>query len=195
MKTMLRNIGLLALLLPTGGLVADDTELFDDLETDGEIDEEMSLSDELSAFGEVAMQTAMTAVVESGGLYPFGMVLREDGNAHMAGFEGTPEEAPPAEEWEPQLFQVLRQTAHEEDGVRGIAMLRLHEMDTEEGEQVPAVWAKLDHRESAPLILVLPLIPGEDGTHEQGELLYVGTDQGFFAEQPEAEAEQAPEQE
>ncbi|MBZ2189732.1 hypothetical protein K8B33_11530 [Alcanivorax sp. JB21] len=146
-------------------------------------DEATATSEErqaMNSIAEVAMQTAMKAIQESGGLYPFAMIAKADGDAKVLGYQGTQETAPPPDQWTAALFMRLQQMAEEEPDLKVLVLVRLHEVTSKQGEKVPGIWAQVDHRDAEPWVLFLPFLRNEAGRHEVGELIYYASEQPIF---------------
>lgn len=140
-------------------------------------------SDEIQAMNriaEVAMQTALKAIQESGGLYPFAMIAEADGEAKVLGYQGDQASAPPQEQWTEALFLRLRQMAEEEPDLQVLVLVRMHEVSSKEGEKIPGIWAQVDHRNADTWVLFLPFLRNEAGRHEVGELIYYASEQPIF---------------
>ncbi|MCH8543372.1 MAG: hypothetical protein LAT61_07370 [Alcanivorax sp.] len=146
-------------------------------------DEAKATSPEIQAMNsiaEVAMQTALRAIQESGGLYPFAMMAKADGEAKVLGYQGDQESAPPQDQWTEALFLRLRQMAEQEPDLKVLVLVRLHEVTSKDGEKVPGIWAQVDHRDADTWVLFLPFLLNEAGRHEVGELIYYASEQPIF---------------
>ena len=138
---------------------------------------------EINALGEVAMQTGLQAIQESGGLYPFAIVGRTDGQTQLVGYQGDPELRPPAEEWGEALFLRLRELAAGDDTIKVAALVRLHNVPAkEEGDPpIPGLWVLVDHRDERAWVLFMPFLPNKDtGKRTPGDVIYYATDQPLF---------------
>ena len=138
---------------------------------------------EINALGEAAMQTGLQAIQESGGLYPFAIIGRTDGQTQLVGYQGEPDQRPPPEEWGEAMFLRLRELAAEDDAIKMAALVRLHNVPAkEEGEPpVPGLWVLVHHRDERAWVLFLPFLPNKDtGKRTPGEVIYYATDQPIF---------------
>lgn len=139
-------------------------------------------AEEMNGLVEKGLETAVKVISKSGGLYPYGLVLKEGGKVGTAGYTGDKENPPPAMEWAQAMIWQLRKAAGDDDSIRAVAVFRLHTAETGEGDKLPGIWALVDHRDHRPWTVFLPLLKGEDGKHKVGELVYYPTpdDQKIF---------------
>lgn len=135
---------------------------------------------QMNALGEQALASGLQLIERSGGLYPYAMVVSGE-QAQLMSYQGDPDARPPEQEWSALLLQRLRNLAETDETVTTVALVRLHQVPTRSGDgHVQGLWVLLDHRELRPTLLFLPFLPGEDGQHRMGELLYYGSEQHIF---------------
>lgn len=136
---------------------------------------------EMNRLAEAAMQMALKAVEESGGVYPFAILAREGDNNQILGYQGEREAAPPPGQWVEALFLRLQEMTRDSDkDLRAVALVRLHEVPSKDGDKVPGIWVQVDHRNERPWVLFLPFVRNEAGRHEAGELIYYASEQPIF---------------
>lgn len=135
---------------------------------------------EMNELGEQALASGLQLINHSGGMYPYAMVQSGE-QTQLLGYQGDPEARPPEQEWSALLLQRLRSLAETDDTITAMALIRLHEVPTRSGDgSVRGLWVLLDQRELRPTLLFLPFLPGEDGQHRVGELIYYGSEQRIF---------------
>lgn len=137
---------------------------------------------EMNVLTEKGLKTAVQAISKSGNLYPFGLVLKQNGKVGVAGYTGDTQNPPEPMEWAQALIWQLRKAASQDQAIKAIAVFRLHTAQTREGGELPGVWVLVDHRNHRPWTVFLPLKKGDDGKHSLGELVYYPTpeDQKIF---------------
>ena len=135
---------------------------------------------EMNRLAEAGLQTGVNALMESGGLYPFAMTTNKRGRVSLVGYQGDPENAPPAEKWSQALFLRLREMVKEDQNLTSAVLVRLHEVRAEDGRMIPGLWANVDHREGRAWVVFMPLVPNDEGRHVPGDLIYYATEQPIF---------------
>lgn len=139
----------------------------------------------MNTLGEHALASGLRLIEHSGGLYPYAMVLHGD-DVQLMAYQGDPDARPPEQEWSAALLQRLRSLAETDESITTTALVRLHQVPKRSGDgHVRGLWVLLDHRELQPTLLFLPFLPGEDGQHRMGELVYYGSEQRIFPESAE----------
>ena len=135
---------------------------------------------QMNALGEQALASGLQLIERSGGLYPYAMVASGE-QAQLMSYQGDPTARPPEQEWSALLLQRLQSLVETDASVTTVALVRLHQVPTRSGDgHVQGLWVLLDHRELRPTLLFLPFVPGEDGQHRVGELVYYGSEQHIF---------------
>lgn len=137
---------------------------------------------EMNNLTEKGLNTAVKIIAKAGNIYPFGLILRENGKIATAGYTGDREDQPPPMEWAQAMIWQLRKAAGKDLSIKAIAVFRLHTAETMEGGELPGVWVLVDHRNHRPWTVFLPLKKQADGKHAVGELVYYPTpdDQKIF---------------
>ena len=135
---------------------------------------------EMEQLAETGTREALKVVQESGGFYPFGLVMDGEQQVRLVGYRGRPEQKPPADEYVTPLFWSIRQTVRQEQDLKVAMVLKPHTIESEEGVPVPGIWATVDHRQAAPWVMFLPFLPQEDGTYLIGEIVYSNAEEGIF---------------
>lgn len=169
----LRLFTLFLLLFSITGLHAQATE-------DQPREEDPEILEVMNRLAEVGLQTGIKALQESGGLYPFAMVTKESGRISMVGYQGDPESAPDPEKWSQALFMRLREMVKEDTEMLSAVLIRLHEVEADDGRRIPGLWANVDHREGRAWVVFMPLVPNDEGRHVPGDLIYYATEQPIF---------------
>ncbi|MCB1838253.1 MAG: hypothetical protein KDH99_11605 [Alcanivoracaceae bacterium] len=123
---------------------------------------------EMESLSEFALQQALEAIAEQGGLYPFAMIRNSDGKNALIHYKGEPDKAPPAEEYVKTLYKVVATTVRQSASSQVAVIVRQISVPTESGEAIPGIWVLVDHRlAQAPKVIFQPLVPGE----EKGQLV------------------------
>lgn len=135
---------------------------------------------EMESLASTGVREALKVVHESGGFYPFGLVMDDDEKVRLVGYRGRSSAKPPADEYVTPLFWRMRQTVNDEKNLRVAMVLKPHTVTSREGVAVPGIWATVDHRHAAPWVMFLPFLPQDDGTYQVGEIVYSSAQEGIF---------------
>lgn len=127
-----------------------------------------------------AVSEAVKVVGESGGFYPFALVMDTQEKVRLIGYSGAPSKKPTPEEYVKTLFWQVRHTVDENGGLVAAVIVKPHFVTTDKGETVPGVWAAADHRQSDAWVMFLPFVRNPDGTHSLGEIIYVPGQEPLF---------------
>lgn len=123
---------------------------------------------EMESLSEYALQQALEAIAEQGGLYPFAMIRNSDGKNALIHYKGEPDKAPPAEDYVKTLYKVVATTVRQSASSQVAVIVRQINVPAESGEVIPGVWVLVDHRlAQAPRVIFQPLVAGE----KKGELV------------------------
>ena len=141
----------------------------------------------MNVLAEEAMQIGLRAISESGAVYPFALLSRGGESRQLMSFQGEREEAPSPDEWTATLFQRLAHLAKDDGGVQSVAVVRLHEVVSQEGETVHGLWTHVEQRGAQPWVVFLPFLRNEAGRHDMGELVYHASAQHIFPQAVGAE--------
>lgn len=117
---------------------------------------------EMESLSEFALQQALEAIAEQGGLYPFAMIRNSDGKNALIHYKGEPDKAPPAEEYVKTLYKVVATTVRQSASSQVAVIVRQINVPTESGEAIPGIWVLVDHRlAQAPRVIFQPLVAGK----------------------------------
>lgn len=123
---------------------------------------------EMESLSEFALQQALEAIAEQGGLYPFAMIRNSDGKNALIHYKGEPDKAPPAEDYVKTLYKVVATTVRQSASSQVAVIVRQINVPAESGEVIPGVWVLVDHRlAQAPRVIFQPLVAGK----KQGQLV------------------------
>ena len=139
-----------------------------------------SAKKQMDKLAETAVREAVKVVGESGGFYPFALVMDAQEKVRVIGYSGAAAKKPAPEEYVKTLFWQVRSTVDENRGLVAAVIVKPHFVTTDKGEKVPGVWAAADHRNSDAWVMFLPFVPNPDGTYSLGEIIYVPGQEPIF---------------
>jgi len=119
-------------------------------------------------------------VGESGGFFPFALVMDAEEKVRVIGYSGAASDKPTPEEYVKTLFWQVRHAVEENSGLVSAVIVKPHFVTTDKGQRVPGIWAAADHRQSDAWVMFLPFVPGSDGTYSLGEMIYVPGQEPLF---------------
>lgn len=135
---------------------------------------------QMDQLAETAVREAVKVVGESGGFYPFALVMDAQEKVRVIGYSGAPSKKPTPEEYVKTLFWQVRHTVDENSSLVAAVIVKPHFVTTDKGESVPGVWAAADHRDADAWVMFLPFVRNPDGTHSLGEIIYVPGQEPLF---------------
>lgn len=128
-----------------------------------------------------AIQQALKAVQESGGVYPYALVYNKNNDEYqLVGYRGDPKTKPEAESFTVTLFLQLRQMAHSSPDIEAAVVIKPFVVTSDEGKDIPGIWATVDHRNQKPWVMFQPLIEHKPGRFVLGEMIYQQAEEGIF---------------
>ena len=142
---------------------------------------------ELDNLASKAFTEAVKVVNESGGFFPFAMVMRPDNTVQLIAYKGTQEDKPPAEEYVKALYWQLVKFLQSYGGYTSAIMLKPHVVVKEDGNRVPGIWALMDHRERQPAVAFLPFEQSDSGEWLLGEMVFSPAQNPLFRDAEEAQ--------
>lgn len=135
---------------------------------------------QMDQLAETAVREAVKVVGESGGFYPFALVMDAQEKVRVIGYSGSDSEKPTPEEYVKTLFWQVRHTVEHTGGLVSAVIVKPHFVTTDKGQRVPGIWAAADHLEADPWVMFLPFLPGPDGTYSLGEIIYTPGQEPIF---------------
>jgi hypothetical protein len=135
---------------------------------------------QMDKLAETAVREAVKVVGESGGFFPFALVMDAEEKVRVIGYSGAASDKPTPEEYVKTLFWQVRHAVEENSGLVSAVIVKPHFVTTDKGQRVPGIWAAADHRQSDAWVMFLPFVPGSDGTYSLGEMIYVPGQEPLF---------------
>ena len=135
---------------------------------------------QMDQLAEAAFREAVKVVGESGGFYPFALIMDAQEKVRVVGYSGPAAEKPMPEEYVKTLFWQVRHTVEENVGLVSAVIVKPHFVTTDKGQKVPGIWAAADHRVSEAWVMFLPFVPQPDGTFTLGEIVYAPGQEPIF---------------
>lgn len=135
---------------------------------------------QMDKLAETGVREAVKVVGESGGFYPFALVMDAEEKVRVIGYSGAASEKPTPEEYVKTLFWQVRHAVEENSALVSAVIVKPHFVTTDKGKKVPGIWAAADHRQADAWVMFLPFVPGPDGTHTLGEIIYVPGQEPLF---------------
>ena len=135
---------------------------------------------QMDQLAETAVREAVKVVGETGGFYPFALVMDTQETVRLIGYSGAASKRPAPEEYVKTLFWQVRHTVEGSSGLISAVIVKPHFVTTDKGEKVPGVWAAADHREADAWVMFLPFVRKPDGTYSLGEIIYVPGQEPLF---------------
>lgn len=138
---------------------------------------------QMETLAQSAIQQALKVVQESGGVYPFALVYNKGSEElQLVGYRGDPKTKPKAEDFTVALFLQVRKMAEGNTDIEAAVVLKPFYVTTDEGKEIPGIWATVDHRNQKPWVMFQPLIKNEkkSGHYTLGEMIYQQAQEGIF---------------
>jgi hypothetical protein len=135
---------------------------------------------EMEKLAQTSIQEALKVVQESGGFYPFGLLMDGEQKVRLVGYRGDAKKRPPAEEFAVGLFLQLREAVASDSSYQAAVVVKPLVVESQEGVAVPGVWVAVDHRNHIPWVLFQPLIALEPGKYTLGEIIYQPSEEAIF---------------
>ena len=124
---------------------------------------------QMEVLAEKALNESVKVIAESGGFFPYGMVMTADNIVRIVGIGEKPKEGTTKNEIAVTLFWQLRRLLQDNEAFVAAAMVKPHNVTREDGQVVPGVWVTVDHRDKDPWVIFLPFLEQEDGTYKVGD--------------------------
>ena len=156
-------------------------------------DEEISAAKaQMEHLASEALTETVGVVNESGGFYPYAMVMREDKTVSVIAYNGDPDLRPTAEDFVQSLYWQVAAVLNKERAFQVAVLLKPHRLKGEEGGTVPGIWALVDHRDHDPWVMFLPFVDVGNGKFKLGDIMYLpSTDQLFLQKHVTSENDDA----
>ena len=135
---------------------------------------------QMDQLAETAFREAVKVVGESGGFYPFALIMDAQEKVRVVGYSGPAAEKPMPEEYVKTLFWQVRHTVEENVGLVSAVIVKPHFVTTDKGHRVPGIWAAADHRGAEAWVMFLPFVPQPGGTFTLGEIVYAPGQEPIF---------------
>jgi len=136
---------------------------------------------QMETLAQSAIQQALKVVQESGGVYPYALVYNKNNEElQLVGYRGDPKTKPKAEDFTIALFLEVRQMAHKNADIEAAVVVKPFHVTTDEGKDIPGIWATVDHRNQKPWVMFQPLIERKPGHYMLGEMIYQQAQEGIF---------------
>ena len=140
---------------------------------------------QMEELAEAGIQEALKALQQSGGFYPFAMIINSgSGQLQLVGYSGNPDTKPPADDFATALFLQLREKAKKDKAIIAAVVLKPFHAATGDGKTVPGVWAAVDHRSEEPWVMFQPLIEHKPGRYVLGQIIYQQSEEAIFPKAP-----------
>lgn len=140
--------------------------------------------EQMNSLAEQALQIGLDALVhsEGGSVYPFALIADRNDDGQLIGYQGDPDNAPSADEWALVLRHHIQDLARENESLQLAVLVRLQQLETESGGQLPGLVAQVDHRDHRALMIFMPFVETEGGKRQPGQLMYQGSKERIFPE-------------
>lgn len=146
---------------------------------------------QIDLLAEKALTEAVKVVAESGGFYPFGLVLDRDESVRLVGATEPPGEGRNKQDMAVTLFWQIRALLDANAGFIAAAVVKEHAGFVLDGQSVPGIWVTVDHRSGPAWVIFLPFIPTEGGTYRLSEEpIYMPASEPLFLPGTVTEAEE-----
>ena len=141
---------------------------------------------EMEMLASKGITESLKVLQEQGAIYPFELLLEQKDQVRLVGYSGASEDKPAATEYAKVLIAEARSYADKHPELKAAAIFRMHSILGDKGQQIPGVWALVDHRSERPWIVFQPLVPsGKDRHYSLGDQIYQATDINLFEPVPE----------
>lgn len=143
--------------------------------------EEKAVISAMESLAETGLEQALKAIAAEGTLYPFALASKGDGKLTLLAYKGEAVERPPAEQYAPYLYNLVRGVTEQNPGITTAAIFRLLDVGGEE-KDIPGVWVLVDHRQAEqPRVMFQPLAKDKNGKMVLGDIVVEYSSESLFA--------------
>ena len=124
---------------------------------------------QMDALAKKAINDTVKVVAESGGFFPFGLVMEGEDRIRIVGIGEKPDPGTSKNDITITLFWQLRKLLQDNEQFFAAAIVKPHTVTSEEGKPVYGIWVTVDHRQHEPWVVFLPFIEQKNGTYTVSE--------------------------
>mgnify|MGYP005845548063 CR=1 FL=1 len=134
----------------------------------------------MESLAKAGIEKALEVVQQSRGFYPFALVLNDQGQVRLIGYQGEPGQRPGTDDFAAGLFLQLRNEAQSDSSLIAASVFKPMRVKADDGSDIPGVWSAVDHRQAPSFVMFQPLIQKEPGRYVMGDIIYQKSTEPIF---------------